>query len=155
MWHKILNIFDSEQKSNEITGAEAIAAILVRAAKTDDVYTDSEKKLIDTILSKQMQFGIENAPTLRARGEILEKEINDNIQLTRIVKNEIPYENRHELVQQLWQIIIDDEIRTPEENKLMRVLVHLLGINDVQSAKARSKALMLKKQKPNLMQKEN
>ena len=145
MWHKILNIFDSQQKINEITGAEAIAAILVRAAKTDDVYTDSEKILIDTILSKQMQFDIGNATALRARGEFLEREINDNIQLTRIIKNEIPYENRHQLVQQLWQIIIDDEIRTPEENKLMRVLVHLLGINDVQSAKSRSKALMLKK----------
>jgi len=155
MWHKILKIFDSEQEMNDITGAEAIAAILVRAAKTDGVYTESEIRLIDTILSKQMHFGIENALKLRSRGEILEREINDNVQLTRIIKNEIPYENRHELVQQLWQIIMDDEIRTPEENKLMRVLVHLLGINDVQSAKARSKALMLKKQKTNLTQKEH
>ena len=38
-------------------------------------------------------------------------------------------------------IILDDNNRTPEENKLMRVLTHLLGISDVNSAKARSKVL--------------
>ena len=141
MWNKILKIFESQEEIHEITGAEAIATILVRAAKIDDVYTDSEKNLIDKILSKQMQFGIEDVIKLRTRGEMLETEINDEMQLTRVIKREIPYESRHELVQELWQIIMDDDIRTPEENKLMRILVRLLGVNDVQSAKARSKAM--------------
>ena len=37
------------------------------------------------------------------------------------------YEDRHQLIEQLWSIVLDDNNRTPEENKLMRVLTHLLG----------------------------
>ena len=144
MWHNFLKILSPENKKKELTGDEAIATILVRAAKTDNAYTKSEQNLIEKLLSKQIQVTMAEATKLRARGEDLEIEINDNVQLTRIIKNEIQYENRHELIQKLWQIIIDDDIRTPEENKFMRVLAHLLGVNDVQSAQAREKALIIK-----------
>tara|TARA_B100000902_G_scaffold397537_1_gene461645 strand:+ start:2629 stop:3099 length:471 start_codon:yes stop_codon:yes gene_type:complete len=144
MWHNFLKILSPENKKKELTGDEAIATILVRAAKTDNTYTKSEQNLIEKLLSKQIQVTMAEATKLRARGEDLEIEINDNFQLTRIIKNEIQYENRHELIQKLWQIIIDDDIRTPEENKFMRVLAHLLGVNDVQSAQARAKAMIIK-----------
>ena len=144
MWHNFLKILNPENNKKEITGDEAIATILVRAAKTDNAYTKSEQNLIAKLLSKQIQVTIAEATKLRARGEDLEREINDNVQLTRIIKNEIQYENRHELIQKLWQIIMDDDIRTPEENKFMRVLAHLLGVNDVQSAQARAKAMIIK-----------
>ena len=147
MWQNLLRMLSNEPEKSEITGDEAIATILVRAAKTDDTYTKSEQELIEKLLSKQMHFDTIQAGRLRIRGEILEKEINDDVQLTKIIKEDVPYENRQELIQQLWQIILDDDIRTPEENKLMRVLTHLLGVSDVQSAKARSKAVGLKEKK--------
>ena len=147
MWQNLLKMLSNEPEKSEITGDEAIATILVRAAKTDDTYTKSEQELIEKLLSKQMHFDTIQAGRLRIRGEILEKEINDDVQLTKIIKEDVPYENRQELIQQLWQIILDDDIRTPEENKLMRVLTHLLGVSDMQSAKARSKAVGLKEKK--------
>ena len=147
MWQNLLKMLSNEPEKSEITGDEAIATILVRAAKTDDTYTKSEQELIEKLLSKQMHFDTIQAGRLRIRGEILEKEINDDVQLTKIIKEDVPYENRQELIQQLWQIILDDDVRTPEENKLMRVLTHLLGVSDVQSAKARSKAVGLKEKK--------
>ncbi len=147
MWQNLLRMLSNEPEKSEITGDEAIATILVRAAKTDDTYTKSEQELIEKLLSKQMHFDTIQAGRLRIRGEILEKEINDDVQLTKIIKEDVPYENRQELIQQLWQIILDDDIRTPEENKLMRVLTHLLGVSDMQSAKARSKAVGLKGKK--------
>ena len=45
------------------------------------------------------------------------------------------------LIEQLWSVVLDDDNRTPEENKFMRVLTHLFGISDVNSAKARSRVL--------------
>ena len=140
MWQNLINKISSNQDKKEINGNESIAVILVRAAKTDNSYTDSEKKLIDEILIKQMKFEPEDAIKLRVRAEFLETEINDNIQLTRIIKKEIPYEDRDVLIQQLWRIILDDDMRTPEENKFMRVLSYLLGVSDIKSAQARSKA---------------
>ena len=141
MWNKLKDIFSPETYEEGITSNSAIAAILVRAAKTDNEYTESEKKLIDHLLANNLNISQEDARLLRLQGQELEMEINDNVQLTRIIKQDIPYEERHQLVEQLWSIVLDDNNRTPEENKLMRVLTHLLGVSDVNSAKARSKVL--------------
>ena len=141
MWNKLKDIFSPEKYEEGITSNSAIAAILVRAAKTDNEYTESEKKLIDYLLANNLNISQEDARLLRLQGQELEMEINDNVQLTRIIKQDIPYEDRHQLIEQLWSIVLDDNNRTPEENKLMRVLTHLLGISDVNSAKARSKVL--------------
>ena len=141
MWNKIKDLFSAETDQQDITSENAIAAILVRAAKTDNEYTESEEKLINHLLCNQLNISLDNARLLRIQGEKLEIEINDNVQLTRIIKQDIPFENRHQLIEQLWSVVLDDNNRTPEENKFMRVLTHLLGISDVNSAKARSKVL--------------
>ena len=144
MWNKLKKIFTEEKEVEDITSDNAIATILVRAAKTDNEYTESEQTLIDNLLSNQLNITLEKARNLRLKGEDLEAEINDNVQLTRIIKQDIPYEEREMLIEQLWSVVLDDDYRTPEENKFMRVLTHLFGINDVNSAKARSRVLAKK-----------
>ena len=144
MWNKLKDIFSQETYEEGITSNSAIAAILVRAAKTDNEYTESEQTLIDNLLSNQLNITLEEAQILRIKGEGLEAEINDNVQLTRIIKQDIPYEEREMLIEQLWSVVLDDDYRTPEENKFMRVLTHLFGISDVNSAKARSRVLAKK-----------
>ena len=141
MWNKLKEIFTAEKEVEDITSDNAIATILVRAAKTDNEYTESEQTLIDNLLSNQLNITLEEARILRIKGEGLEAEINDNVQLTRIIKQDIPYEEREMLIEQLWSVVLDDDYRTPEENKFMRVLTHLFGISDVNSAKARSRVL--------------
>ena len=144
MWNKLKEIFTAEKEVEDITSDNAIATILVRAAKTDKEYTESEQTLIDNLLSNQLNITLEEAQILRIKGEGLEAEINDNVQLTRIIKQDIPYEEREMLIEQLWSVVLDDDYRTPEENKFMRVLTHLFGISDVNSAKARSRVLAKK-----------
>ncbi len=144
MWNKLKKIFTAEKEVEDITSDNAIATILVRAAKTDNEYTESEQTLIDNLLSNQLNITLEQAQILRIKGEVLEAEINDNVQLTRIIKQDIPYEEREMLIEQLWSVVLDDDYRTPEENKFMRVLTHLFGISDVNSAKARSRVLAKK-----------
>tara|TARA_B000000557_G_scaffold92082_1_gene74507 strand:- start:847 stop:1281 length:435 start_codon:yes stop_codon:yes gene_type:complete len=144
MWNKLKEIFMAEKEVEDITSDNAIATILVRAAKTDNEYTESEQTLIDNLLSNQLNITLEEAQILRIKGEGLEAEINDNVQLTRIIKQDIPYEEREMLIEQLWSVVLDDDYRTPEENKFMRVLTHLFGISDVNSAKARSRVLAKK-----------
>ena len=144
MWNKLKKIFTAEKEVEDITSDNAIATILVRAAKTDNEYTESEQTLIDNLLLNQLNITLEEAQILRIKGEGLEAEINDNVQLTRIIKQDIPYEEREMLIEQLWSVVLDDDYRTPEENKFMRVLTHLFGISDINSAKARSRVLAKK-----------
>ena len=107
MWNKLKDIFSPETYEEGITSNSAIAAILVRAAKTDNEYTESEKKLIDHLLANNLKISQEDARLLRLQGQELEMEINDNVQLTRIIKQDIPYEDRHQLIEQLWSIVLD------------------------------------------------
>ena len=144
MWNKLKEIFTAEKEVEDITSDNAVATILVRAAKTDNEYTESEQTLIDNLLSNQLNITLEEAQILRIKGEGLEAEINDNVQLTRIIKQDNPYEEREMLIEELWSVVLDDDYRTPEENKFMRVLTHLFGISDVNSAKARSRVLAKK-----------
>ena len=144
MWNKLKKIFTAEKEVEDITSDNAIATILVRAAKTDNEYTESEQTLIDNLLSNQLNITLEEAQILRIKGEGLEAEINDNVQLTRIIKQDITKEEREMLIEKIWSVVLDDDYRTPEENKFMRVLTHLFGISDVNSAKARSRVLAKK-----------
>ena len=130
MWNKLKKIFTAEKEVEDITSDNAIATILVRAAKTDNEYTESEQTLIDNLLSNQLNITLEEAQILRIKGEDLEAEINDNVQITRIIKQDIPYEEREMLIEQLWSVVLDDDYRTPEENKFMRVLTCLLYTSD-------------------------
>ena len=99
MWNKLKKIFTAEKEVEDITSDNAIATILVRAAKTDNEYTESEQTLIDNLLSNQLNITLEEAQILRIKGEGLEAEINDNVQLTRIIKQDIPYEEREMLIE--------------------------------------------------------
>ena len=84
MWNKLKDIFSPETYEEGITSNSAIAAILVRAAKTDNEYTKSEKKLIDHLLANK-NISQEDARLLRLQGQELEMEINDNVQLTELL----------------------------------------------------------------------
>ena len=56
MWNKLKEIFITEKEVEDITSENAIATILVRAAKTDNEYTESEKKLIDHLLANKLSL---------------------------------------------------------------------------------------------------
>ena len=56
---------------------------------------------------------------------------------TREIKKDIPFEYRKALAEDLWSIILADTKRTDDENSFMRTCIKLIGVNDVDSAKAR------------------
>ena len=86
MWNNLLRLLKNLEEKQQITGDEAIATILVRAAKTDGVYSNSEKTLVEKLLITQMNVPKDKVSALQITAEALEKEINDNVQLTRIIK---------------------------------------------------------------------
>ena len=50
------------------------------------------------------------------------------------------YDDRLAVVQALWSVALADGHRTGEEDSLLRLVVSLLGVSDVDSALARQKA---------------
>ncbi len=129
----------SKEIDDDNSNIQAVfAGLLVRAARIDNDYTKDEKVEIERIIQDRFNITGQEAKKFRMLGEDIEEKTIDTVQITREIKKEIPFESRKELVKNLWSIILTDKYRSDEENSFMRTCVKLIGVNDVDSAKARN-----------------
>ena len=117
----------------------ALAALLVRVARSDGDYADQEASRIDRILAKRYGLTPFEAPKMRAEAEVLEAEAPDTVRFTRAIKDAVPYEDRESVVEALWDVVLADGVRDHEEDALLRLVANLLGVNDRDSALARKR----------------
>ena len=136
------NLFSHKHNPEEveINASQAMAALMVRIAKSDDDYAIAECERIDAILSVLYSLSAAEASALRLQAETLEADAPDTVRFTRAIKEEVPYEERFDVVRALWQVVLADGERDHEEDALMRLLASLLGVNDRDSAIARQRA---------------
>ncbi len=118
----------------------ALTALLVRIARSDNDYADSEMARIDKVSVERYGLSPFEAAGLRARAEDLEAEAPDTVRFTRAIKEAVAYDDRLAIVQAMWSVALADGQRTGEEDSLLRLVVSLLGVSDVDSALARQKA---------------
>ena len=79
--------------------------------------------------------------SILTKAEEIEVSINDNVQLTKKIKQHINFEERFDLLKDIWEIILADKIKTDEEESYMRLLCNLLGLSDKDNALARKDVL--------------
>jgi uncharacterized tellurite resistance protein B-like protein len=118
----------------------ALAALMVRLARTDGDYARVEITMIDRVLMSRFDLDAQTAAALRAQAEELETNAPDNVRFTRTLKAAVPYEERSGIVQALWSVVLSDGQRDYEEDGFMRLIANLLGVNDRDSAFARQNA---------------
>jgi uncharacterized tellurite resistance protein B-like protein len=118
----------------------ALAALLVRIAKTDGLYAAEEVERIDRVLAHRHGLDPFAAAKLRSEAEALESEAPDTVRFTRALKDAVAIEDRAELMTALWSVALADGLREAHEDRLMRLVANLLGLTDVESALARQKA---------------
>ena len=141
MFSKIKKLFEVEQTKDSTDMSVILAALFVKVAKIDSDYSKKEKDLIEDMLIRRFSISKEKASKIREDSEKIEESTSDTVQLTRKLKEEIPFEKRYALAIDLWSIVLADEKRTAEENSFMRLCVKLIGVSDVDSASARNNAL--------------
>lgn len=117
----------------------AMAAMLVRVARTDHDYAPEEVAMIDSLLAKRYALDANATSDLRVEAEKLEASAPDTVRFTRLIKDAVPYDERIGVVEDLWSVVLADDSRDFQEDGLMRLLVKLLGINDRDSALARQR----------------
>lgn len=118
----------------------ALAALMVRVARSDGHYAPAEVARIEKCLMHRYGLSQGAARGLREDAEALEAEAPDNVRFTRAIKDAVPLDDRVALVETLWSVALADGDRDAEEDGLLRLLVNLLGVSDVESAQARQRA---------------
>ncbi len=123
----------------ELDSRLALGALLVRIARTDGDYADSEIAQIDKALITRYQMSPFEAAALRKECETLEAEAPDTVRFTRAIKDTVSYENRLSVIEALWSVVMADGFRDDEEDSMMRMTASLLGVSDQDSHRARLK----------------
>ncbi len=117
----------------------ALAALLVRVARTDGDYAASEKERIDRVLVYRDGISPFEATALRREAEALEAEAPDTVRFTRAIKEAVPLINRARVIEAMWDVALADGVRGHEEDQTLRLVADLLGVSDVDSGLARQR----------------
>jgi uncharacterized tellurite resistance protein B-like protein len=119
----------------------AIAALLVEAAKSDGIYRDGERYVVAGLLRRLFAIEEEAAARLVAAAE---QALSQSVQLfrfTRPIVEQVPPEQRIEIVELLWETVYADRVLTADEDSLVRRVAGLLYVTDHDRGAARLRVL--------------
>ena len=126
----------SEIKDKDIVG---IAALLIHAAKIDELYTEKEKTIIINLI-KSLSPESDTQNDLLQKAEKLENDSNQLINFTNIIKR-YSNETKYMIVENLWKITISDEKVDQYESNLIRRICGLIYFSDKLSGEIKLKIL--------------
>tara|TARA_X000001036_G_scaffold396088_1_gene397462 strand:+ start:271 stop:663 length:393 start_codon:yes stop_codon:yes gene_type:complete len=126
-----------EQK--EIIG---VAALLIHAAKIDEIYSDKEKKIILSFIQNNLEDATLVEKVMK-ESEKLEENSNQLLNYTKIIKDS-PLKTKSEIIEQLWKILISDNNIDLYESNLMRRICGLIYFSDKESGEIKMRLIKSK-----------
>lgn len=145
MFRNLLNrLFNDDPQPQPLASPDAevaIAALLVRVARSDAHYEEAERQRIDQILARRRGLTSEEAAERRTAAEMIEAEAPDTVRFTRQVKERIALDDRVDVIGSMWETAYADATRASDEESLIRLVAGLLGVPDRDSALVRQKVL--------------
>jgi uncharacterized tellurite resistance protein B-like protein len=115
-----------------------ISALLVHAAKIDEIYSDHEKELVKSFIKSYLEDDDINE-TLKEAEEI-ENNSNQLLNFTNIIKQN-PMDIKKDIVEHLWKVIISDNTVDQYESNLMRRICGLIYFSDKECAEIKLKLI--------------
>ncbi|MBC8300241.1 MAG: TerB family tellurite resistance protein [Pelagibacterales bacterium] len=123
----MFNFLKKKESKNIDNSLSKIMALLIHAAKIDEMYTGKEKKIIKKAMI-ELGSKKETIDEELLKAEEMEQKSNQILDFTKEVKN-LNEESKIKIVEILWNIIYSDSNSDIYENNLMRRLTGLLYIN--------------------------
>ena len=120
---------------DSVTG---ISALLVHAAKIDEIYSEHEKDLIKNFIKSYLKDN--NVNEILKKAEEIENNSNQLLNFTNIVKNN-SMDIKKDIVEHLWKVIISDNTVDQYESNLMRRICGLIYFPDKESAEIKLKLM--------------
>ena len=143
MFREFLTLFSKAEVARPSTMEVplALSVLMVRLARADGDYSDVERSFIDEVLCERLGLPLAEAVAVRSEAERIESDASDIVRFTRAIKEKVRLEDRFEIVETLWGVVLADGTRDMEEDGIMRLAAKLLGLNDRDSALARMKVV--------------
>ena len=104
-----------------------ISALLVYAAKSDEIYSDHEKNLIKEFIKSYLKD--EDTDIILKKAEKIESNSNQLLSYTNIIKQN-KLEIKKDIIEHLWKVIISDNTIDQYETNLMRRVCGLIYFSD-------------------------
>ena len=118
-----------------------IAALLVHAAKIDEIYSDNEKDLIKNFIKVYLKDDDTNE--ILKKAEKIESDSNQLLSFTNIIKQN-SIDIKKDIIKHLWKIIISDNAIDQYESNLMRRICGLIYFPDKECAEIKLKLVNYK-----------
>ena len=115
-----------------------ISALLVHAAKIDEIYSDNEKELVKSFIKSYLEDDDINETLKKA--EEIENNSNQLLSFTNIIKQN-PMDIKKDIVEHLWKVIISDNTVDQYESNLMRRICGLIYFPDKECAEIKLKLM--------------
>ena len=116
----------------------SISALLVHAAKIDEIYTDQEKKLIKNFIKSYLKDEEINETLKKA--EEIENNSNQLLNFTNIIKKE-SMDFKKDIIEHLWRVVISDKTVDQYESNLIRRICGLIYFPDKECAEIKLKLM--------------
>ena len=113
-----------------------ISALLVHAAKIDEIYTEKEKDLVRKFIKSYLKEDEINETLKKA--EEIEKNSNQLLSFTNIIKQN-SMDIKKDIIEHLWKVIISDDKVDQYESNLMRRICGLIYFPDKECAEIKLK----------------
>ena len=126
-----MNKLDKEN----VTG---ISALLIHAAKIDEIYTEHEKELVKNFIKFYIKEG--NISEILKKAEDIENNSNQLLDYTNIIKQK-SMDIKKDIIEHLWKVIISDNTIDQYESNLMRRICGLIYFPDKECAEIKLKLL--------------
>jgi len=123
---------------DSVTG---ISALLVHAAKIDEIYTEKEKDLVRKFIKSYLKEDEINETLKKA--EEIEKNSNQLLSFTNIIKQN-SMDIKKNIIEHLWKVIISDDKIDQYESNLMRRVCGLIYFPDKECAEIKLKLVNIK-----------
>ena len=115
-----------------------IAALLVHAAKIDEIYTEHEKDLVKNFIKSYIEGN--DIIEIIKQAEEIENNSNQLLNFTNIIKQN-SVDVKKDIIEHLWKVIISDNTVDQYESNLMRRICGLIYFSDKECAEVKLKLL--------------
>jgi uncharacterized tellurite resistance protein B-like protein len=117
---------------------KGISALLVHAAKIDEIYSAHEQELIKNFIKSYLKDGDVNE--ILKKAEEIESNSNQLLNFTNIIKQK-SMDIKKNIIEHLWRVIISDNTIDQYESNLMRRICGLIYFPDKECAEIKLKLI--------------